>query len=55
MRLSVAFPDWMDAKLREIAEAEGQISRGAVIRKALSLFLTNYASKSKHKQNNKVK
>lgn len=50
MRLTVEYPDAMDAKIREVAEAEGQVSRGAVIRKALAFFLDAYTSKNKRKQ-----
>ena len=47
MKLTIEYPDALDAKLRDIAEAEGQTSRNAIIRKAIALFLEDYTRKNK--------
>ena len=49
MKLTVEYPDALDAKLREIAEKEGQTSRNAIIRKAIAFFLADYTRKNKRK------
>lgn len=47
MKLTVEYPDALDAKIREIAAAEGQTSRNAIIRKAIAFFLADYTRKNK--------
>ena len=47
MKLTVEYPDALDIKLRQIAEAEGQTSRNAIIRKAIAFFLEDYTRKNK--------
>lgn len=47
MRATIEYPDELDLKIKEIAQREGQVSRSAIIRKALAFFLASKTSKVK--------